>query len=174
MSCHLLLSSGRNQTVSNTAAYCNWPPRLPAPGKAGVATTFADHPNSHGFCRPIGVDLQRIFACIHVTGEENTWDFRYLSQVATSTDSFSTKVVMPMSAQQEWRPVCGPVLHCPICHTESSYTQVESYSHHTVIVIVIEAHRHSSHTYHMWIFGVCYSRGHGHMVTWRFIDSCVF
>lgn len=51
------------------------------------------------------IDLQRILACLNV-GSNNV-DARYLAAVSKASDSFSSRLVMAMNAQVEWRPVSG-------------------------------------------------------------------
>ena len=57
-------------------------------------------------------DLQRIFGCLDMV-QSPVRDPQYIMTVAKNSTLFSSKVVMPMSAQGEWRPivcVCdGPV-----------------------------------------------------------------
>ena len=57
-----------------------------------------------GFSCKVIVDLQRVFACLDIGNEQGDgWNQVYVADVAKATDSFSSKVVMPMSAQSEWR-----------------------------------------------------------------------
>lgn len=58
--------------------------------------------NQTGFNQQIMVDLQRVLACLQVQGNNPKIDLKYLS--AISKGSFSTKLVMAMNAQNEWRP----------------------------------------------------------------------
>lgn len=100
------------------------PLRLPAPGKGAIAVEVGDHPNSQGFCHPVGVDLQRVYACLEVSLEEDSnanLDYEYLSDVATSSSSFSPKITVQMSSQVEWRTDDILLLLPGLTHIHSSH-----------------------------------------------------
>ena len=62
-----------------------------------------------GFSASVVLDLQRVYACVAVNEprdpEAEPVDQEFLSQVASANSSFSTRVVMPMSSNAEWRQV---------------------------------------------------------------------
>lgn len=65
---------------------------------------MGDHEGLSGFSAAVVMDIQRIFACLEISAEQTDPDHQeYIAAVAKHSDSFSSKVVMPMSAQSEWR-----------------------------------------------------------------------
>ena len=77
-------------------------PRLPTPSKEVVG--LDGYENQSGYTSVVMQDTQRIFACMEVqklgSGDGDV-DVAYLCSVAKA--SFSQRVVLPMSASQEWR-----------------------------------------------------------------------
>ena len=82
--------------------------RLPHPGKGEIEIDKC--PKNQGFSHSVMADLQRVFGCIDMSlPEGENLDYEYLKIVgeASNSNAFSSKVVMPMSAQHEWRPALG-------------------------------------------------------------------
>ena len=61
---------------------------------------FHSLPNGTGFQGQVMIDLQRILACLQIYNKKP--EPRFLSMVSRET-SFSSKMVMAMNAQSEWR-----------------------------------------------------------------------
>ena len=77
------------------------------PGNGKVAD-FEPYAGEPGLSASIMVDLQRVFICLDIDNETN--DLQYLEMVARGAAKFSSKVVLPMSANSEWRTGCS------VCH----------------------------------------------------------
>lgn len=76
--------------------------RYPTPGKGPV--DLSEYGGEKGLSHCIIADLQRIVACLDMA-EDPIPDPEYILIVAKESNLFSSKVVMPMSAQSEWRLV---------------------------------------------------------------------
>ena len=89
--------------IRPTALFCvPFVLRYPPHGKGAVQ--MDGYSGESGFSCKVIVDLQRVFACLDIGNEQGDgWNQVYVADVAKATDSFSSKVVMPMSAQSEWR-----------------------------------------------------------------------
>lgn len=81
-------------------------PRLPTPPANGkLPADFEKYQANPGFASAIMIDLQRVFICLDIEPGENQppVDTTYFQMVMAASQSFSSKVVLPMSANSEWR-----------------------------------------------------------------------
>lgn len=83
--------------------------RMPTPPAHGIiaVSLFEDWKCEPGFAASIVVDLQRIFVCLDAASNDpdRKDDVEYLQMVAKNAAKFSSKIVLPMSANSEWRTV---------------------------------------------------------------------
>lgn len=81
-------------------------PRLPTPPANGkLPNDFESYEACPGIAAATMIDLQRVFICLDIEPEENQnpVDTSYLQMVMAASHKFSSKVVLPMSANAEWR-----------------------------------------------------------------------
>ena len=90
--------------------------RLPAAGEISNKEEIAQFKNQSGFSWDLMRDLQRVLACLHVGGEgegRGHTDGNFLDKVTSPEAGFAARVMVPMSAQADWRlgmtgvSVCG-------------------------------------------------------------------
>lgn len=78
--------------------------RLPAAGEITNQEEMAQFKNESGFSWDLMRDLQRVLACLHVEAEGGVHtDGKFLEKVTGAEAGFAARVMVPMSAQGDWR-----------------------------------------------------------------------
>ena len=89
---------------SQQRSYCGQP-RWPTPGANKPTTEYDQYSCTPGFSAQIMIDVQRLGACLQVESSENAdpSDEPYIVAAAKLAPLFSSKVVLPMSSNAQWR-----------------------------------------------------------------------
>lgn len=90
-------------TLLATYHLCSTPcPRLPSPQMDFPSCD--GYSNESGLCAVLMRDLQRVLACICANGDDVRDPNMIPYFIAVAKGSFSSSIVLPMSANSEWRP----------------------------------------------------------------------